>query len=76
MDQRITSLSGMWHIGSIVEQEDEVKVPCSDGRMDPVLRLYHSCRLMLPVYKNVNEGQANGLQVTLKKVVLKPNVQS
>ncbi len=43
--------------------------------MDPVLRLYHSCRLMLPVNKNITKGQANGLQVTLKKVVLKPNVQ-
>jgi hypothetical protein len=56
-------------------REDDVKVPCSDGRMDPVLRLYHSCRFMLPVNSNVNEGQANGSQVTLEKVVLKPNVQ-
>ena len=41
--------------------EDDVKVPRQDGRMDPVLRLYHSCRLMLPVNKNVTEGQANGI---------------
>jgi hypothetical protein len=30
---------------------------------------------MLPVNKNVTKGQASGLQVTLKKVVLKLNVQ-
>jgi hypothetical protein len=30
---------------------------------------------MLPVNKNVTKGQANALQVTLEKVVLKPNVQ-
>jgi hypothetical protein len=30
---------------------------------------------MLPVNKNITKGQANGLQVILEKVVLKPNVQ-
>lgn len=37
------------------------------------LRLYCSCRLMLPCNKNVGDGQANGTRVTLERVVLKPN---
>jgi hypothetical protein len=57
-------------------REDNVKVaPCGNGKMDPVLRLHHSYRFMLPINKNMNEGQANGSQVTLEKVVFKPNVQ-
>ena len=39
--------------------------------MDPVLRLYKGCRLMLPRNNNVTDGQANGTQVTLEKIVLK-----
>ena len=52
--------------------EDDVKTPHSFGRMDPVLRLYHGCRIMLPCKKNVRQGQANGTQATIEKVVLKP----
>jgi hypothetical protein len=43
-------------------------------RMDPVLRLYRSCQLMLPINMNVSSGQANGSQVSLEKVVLKEGV--
>lgn len=51
--------------------EDDIKVPKHLGRRDPVLRLYTFCNLMLPCNKNVTAGQANGSQVTLRKVMLK-----
>jgi hypothetical protein len=54
--------------------EDNIKTGEFQGRMDPVLRLYRSCRLMLPINMNVSKGQANGSQVTLEKVVLKEGV--
>ena len=40
--------------------------------MDPVLRLYHECRVMIPYNKNVRKGQANGTQATFQRAVLKP----
>jgi hypothetical protein len=55
--------------------EDDVKLPQQEGRMDPVLRLYKSCPLMLPSNKNVAGGQAKGTQATLQKVVLKRGQQ-
>lgn len=54
--------------------EDDVKPPRKMGRMDPVLKLYHSCRVMVPFNKAVSKGQANGTQATVLKVVLKPGV--
>jgi hypothetical protein len=54
--------------------EDNIKTREFQGRMDPVLRLYRSCRLMLPINMNVSKGQANGSQVTLEKMVLKEGV--
>ena len=47
-------------------------MPKGRGRMDPVLRLYKGCRLMLPCNNNVTSGQANGTQATLETIVLKP----
>ena len=52
--------------------EDDVKPPRTAGRMDPVLRVYKGCRLMLPSNNDVKQGQANGTQVFLERVVLKP----
>ena len=52
--------------------EDDVKTPRTAGHMDPVLRLYRGCRIMLPCNKNVKAGQANGTQAVVEKVVLKP----
>jgi hypothetical protein len=49
--------------------EDDVKLP--RGRMDPVLRLYRECRVMLPGNSDVTKGEANGTQATFEKVVLK-----
>ena len=54
--------------------EDDVKPPKSSGRMDPVLKLYHKCRVMLPFNKNVKKGEANGTQAEVEKVILKPGV--
>jgi hypothetical protein len=43
------------------------------GRMDPVLKLYQGCRVMLPTNTNVDAGLANGTQARIQKVVLKAN---
>ena len=43
--------------------------------MDPVLRLYRGCPVMLPCNKNVKLGQANGTQAIFKRVVLKAGEQ-
>jgi hypothetical protein len=55
--------------------EDDIKTGRASGRMDPVLKLWRGRNVMLPVNKNVAQGQANGSQVTVLKVVLKPNIQ-
>ena len=54
--------------------EDDMK-PSSDEireRVDPVLKLYKGCRVMLPTNEDVANGLANGTQATVEKVVLKP----
>jgi len=51
--------------------EDDVKLPRGAGHMDPVLKLYRNCRVMLPGNNDVSNGQANGTQATFEKVVLK-----
>ena len=55
--------------------EDDIKVERSKGRMDPVLRLYIKCRIMLPCNNNVANGEANGTQATVEKVILKAGTQ-
>jgi hypothetical protein len=55
--------------------EDSVSLPKGKGRMDPLLKLYTGCRVMLTTNKSVKEGQANGTQATVEKVVLKHGVQ-
>ena len=42
------------------------------ARMDPVLKLYHGCPIMLPTNICVPEGQANGTQAVVDKIFLKP----
>ena len=54
--------------------EDDVKTSQMLGCMDPVLRLYCHCCIMIPFNKNVKRGQANGMQAELEKVILKPGV--
>ena len=54
--------------------EDDVKTARMTGRMDPVLRIYHKCRVMLGFNKDVKDGQANGTQAEVQKVILKPGV--
>ena len=54
--------------------EDNIKMGRSRGRMDPVLRLYQNCRVMLPTNTDVKSGQAYGTQATFEKLVLKPGV--
>ena len=55
--------------------EDDIKFPREhNGRMDPLLKLYKGCQLMLVFNNNVMCGEANGTTVTLISVCLKPNI--
>jgi PIF1-like helicase len=56
--------------------ENDIKMPNGTGRMDPVLKLYYGCSVMLPTNINVAIGQANGTQATVEKVVLKQGEQT
>ena len=42
--------------------------------MDPLLKLYKGCQLMLVFNNNVRHGEAKGTTVTLISVCLKPNI--
>jgi hypothetical protein len=44
--------------------------------MDPVLKLYRGCNVMLPTNSDVVNGKANGTQATFEKLVLKPGEQT
>ena len=54
--------------------EDHCKPTSYQPRMDPVLRLYTGCRMMLPDNSDVAEGKANGTQAKFEKAVLKPGI--
>ena len=55
--------------------EDDIKFPKErNGRMDPLLKLYKGCQLMLVFNNNVRCGEANGSTVTLVSVCLKLNI--
>ena len=53
--------------------ENDIKMDLKRGRMDPALKLYRNCPLMLPTNIDVSCGQANGTQALLQAVVLKQN---
>ena len=55
--------------------EDDIKFPkeCY-GRMDPLLKLYKGCQLILVFNNNVRRGEANGTTVTLISICLEPNI--
>ena len=56
-------------------REDDIKFPREcNGRMDPLLKLYKGCQLMLVFNNNVRHGEANGTTVTLISICLKPNI--
>ena len=55
--------------------EDDIKFPREhNGRMDPLLKLYKGCQLMLVFNHNVRHGEANRTTVTLISICLKPNI--
>ena len=55
--------------------EDDIKFPKEhNGKMDPLLKLYKGCQLMLVFNNNVRCGEANGTTVTLISICLKPNI--
>lgn len=49
--------------------EDNIKM--RNSRMDPVLRLYPNCPVMMTDNKDVENGEANGTPALVKKVLLK-----
>ena len=51
--------------------EDEVKVKKFQPRLDPVLKLFRDCPMMLTHNKAVEAGQANGTCASLEQVVLR-----
>ena len=51
--------------------EHDIKLPRSYGRMDPVLKLYKGCELMLTTNEDVKNGKANGTGLTFDKIILK-----
>ena len=54
--------------------EDDIRLPRDhNGRMDPLLKLYKGCQLMLVFNNNVRHGEANKTTVTLISICLKPN---
>ena len=51
--------------------ENDCKLPDSaKGRVDPLLKLYPNCPMMLTENKNVPNGQANGSRVHVKRIKL------
>ena len=55
--------------------EDDINFPKEhNGRMDPLLKLYKGCQLMLVFNNNVRCGEANRTTVTLISICLKPNI--
>ena len=55
--------------------EDDIKFGTGRaGRMDPMLKLFYRCQLMLPFNNNVSGREANGTNARLKKVNLSSDV--
>ena len=54
------------------ESNIKTKVP-NDTKIDPVLKLYKGCSVMLPTNIDVKNGQANGTRASIKRIVLKRN---
>ena len=53
--------------------EHNLKSPSGfGGRVDPVLRVYRGCELMLTANVNVTGGMANGTRIIFERVILKP----
>ena len=51
--------------------ENDIKLPRGRGRLDPVLKIYKGCRVMLTTNIDVKNGQANGTQAFIDSVELK-----
>ena len=52
--------------------EDDLKLPKSNrGRVDPMLKLYPNCPMMLTENSNVRNGEANGSRVFVKQIRMK-----
>lgn len=56
--------------------ENDCKMSDSNrGRVDPVLKIYPGCPMMLTQNNDVPNGQANGSRVRVKRIRLKPDEQ-
>ena len=61
--------AGSWG-GPLGENDIKFASKCST-RVDPVLKLFNECPVMLTDNKNVKKGQANGTRVRVMKIQLK-----
>ena len=72
----VTSNSVKVHFWSNCGENDaKVETGKAKPRIDPVLKLYPNCPLMLTENKDVSNGQANGSRVFLKKVHVRSGIR-
>ena len=53
--------------------ESDIKTGQFGGRLDPVLKLYSGCMVMMTINSDVKNGKANGTQLIVQNIVLKEN---
>ena len=62
-------------LGDFFQNIGESDCDCGafNGRIDPLLKLYNNCELMLTTNEDVSHGKANGTLLNFVKVILKRN---
>ncbi|MGL5916609.1 MAG: hypothetical protein ACRCZC_02775, partial [Culicoidibacterales bacterium] len=69
--KRITSNQVKVHFYTNCGEDDCSTGDMTNGRVDPVLKLYPGCPLMFTQNKDVANGKANGSRVTLERINVK-----
>jgi hypothetical protein len=67
----VTSNRAKQHFWVNCSEDSLVPAGQNDHRVDPVLKLYQDCPLMIPKNIDVQNGQANGSRVFFKKIKVK-----
>ena len=57
---------------SVQAVENDAQRPKKQGRIDPVLKLYPGCPVMLTENVNVPSGLANGTKARIYSIIMKP----
>ena len=60
-------------LGDFFQNIGESDCDCGafNGRIDPLLKLYNNCELMLTTNEDISHGKANGILLNFVKVILK-----